>query len=211
MRSLDERIGLLKEGWQEKLQLKDYVMSKYEASVAETPLLDGETDLEKKRRQLFYINMLWFMTTLLDRKDRMSMGASLEVRVPFADHRIVEYVWNIPWEMKMYGGREKGILRKALEGILPEEILYRKKSPYPKTHHPAYTAAVKRWLGEVLEQKDSILYEFLHRDQLMELMETDGKAFRTPWFGQLMTGPQLLAYLAQIHYWFETYRIDIKA
>lgn len=211
MRSLDERIGLLKEGWQEKLQLKDYVMSKYEASVAETPLLDGETDLEKKRRQLFYINMLWFMATLLDRKDRMSMGASLEVRVPFADHRIVEYVWNIPWEMKMYGGREKGILRKALEGILPEEILYRKKSPYPKTHHPAYTAAVKRWLSEVLEQKDSILYEFLHRDQLMELMETNGKAFRTPWFGQLMTGPQLLAYLAQIHYWFETYRIDIKA
>lgn len=86
-----------------------------------------------------------------------------------------------------------------------------KKSPYPKTHHPAYTAAVKRWLSEVLEQKDSILYEFLHRDQLMELMETNGKAFRTPWFGQLMTGPQLLAYLAQIHYWFETYRIDIKA
>lgn len=72
--------------------------------------------------------MIWFMTTLLDRKDRMSMGASLEVRVPFADHRLVEYVWNIPWEMKMYGNREKGILRKALEGILPEEVLYRKKA-----------------------------------------------------------------------------------
>ncbi|WP_018661325.1 asparagine synthase (glutamine-hydrolyzing) [Heyndrickxia acidiproducens] len=210
MRSLDERVSLLKEGWQEKLQLKDYVMSKYEASVAETPLLDGETPLEAKRRKLFYINMLWFMTTLLDRKDRMSMGASLEVRVPFADHRIVEYVWNIPWDMKMYGDREKGILRKSLEGILPEEILYRKKSPYPKTHHPAYTAAVKRWLGEILEQKDSVLYEFLHRDKLKELVETNGEAFQTPWFGQLMTGPQLLAYLAQIHHWFETYKIDIK-
>ncbi|MEE2577542.1 asparagine synthase-related protein, partial [Pseudomonas aeruginosa] len=86
-----------------------------------TPLLEGETGAEKRRRELFYLNMLWFMTTLLDRKDRMSMGASLEVRVPFADHRLVEYVWNIPWDVKMHGSREKGIFRKALEGILPDE------------------------------------------------------------------------------------------
>ncbi|MCK9907016.1 asparagine synthase C-terminal domain-containing protein, partial [Frankia sp. Cpl3] len=82
------------------------------------------------------------MNTLLDRKDRMSMAASLEARVPFCDHRLVEYVWNIPWEMKTYQNREKGILRKALEGILPDDVLYRKKSPYPKTHNPAYTDAV---------------------------------------------------------------------
>lgn len=210
MRSLDERIGLLKGKWQDRLQLKEYVMSQYESSISETPLLDGESPLEEKRRKLFYMNMLWFMTTLLDRKDRMSMGASLEVRVPFADHRLVEYVWNIPWEIKMYGNREKGILRKALEGILPEEILYRKKSPYPKTHHPAYTKAVNNWLTEILEHKDSILYEFIERDTLMELVKTNGDAFKTPWFGQLMTGPQLLAYLAQIHHWFETYRINIS-
>ncbi|MDH5162932.1 asparagine synthase (glutamine-hydrolyzing) [Heyndrickxia oleronia] len=210
MRSIDERVGLLKDGWSKKLNIEDYVLTKYEETVQETPILEGESLLEAKRRQLFYLNMIWFMTTLLDRKDRMSMGASLEVRVPFADHRLVEYVWNIPWEMKMYGNREKGLLRKALENILPTEVLYRKKSPYPKTHHPVYTKVVKQWLNDILEDKNSILYEMLKADRLKEIVETEGRAFQVPWFGQLMTGPQLLAYLAQIHYWFDEYGINIK-
>ncbi|MGE6630924.1 asparagine synthase (glutamine-hydrolyzing) [Bacillus sp. NPDC077027] len=210
MRSTEERIGLLQDTWQKKLKLKEYVQSKYEETVAETPLLDGETGVDKARRELFYLNIIWFMTTLLDRKDRMSMGASLEVRVPFADHRLVEYVWNIPWEMKMYGNREKGVLRKALEGILPEEVLYRKKSPYPKTHHPAYTQVVKQMLTECLYKKDSVLHEFLDPSQLQQLIDSEGASFQVPWYGQLMKGPQLIAHLAQIHHWFETYRIDIE-
>lgn len=210
MRSTDARVELLKPEWREKLQLKEYVKNRYEESMAETPLLDGEASLESKRRQLFYINMLWFMTTLLDRKDRMSMGASLEVRVPFADHRLVEYVWNVPWEMKMHGNREKGLLRKALEGLLPEEVLYRKKSPYPKTHHPAYTEAVKSWLLGHLKKKDSVLHELLNREELNRIIDTNGSGFKAPWYGQLMTGPQLLAHLGQIHVWFEEYRINIK-
>lgn len=178
MRSTEARIQLLQDSWQKKLSLKEYAQSKYEETVAETPLLDGETGVDKARRELFYLNMIWFMTTLLDRKDRMSMGASLEVRVPFADHRLVEYVWNIPWEMKMYGNREKGVLRKALEGILPNEVLYRKKSPYPKTHHPAYTQAVKEMLTDCLAQKDSVLHEFLDPHQLKQLIETEGASLR---------------------------------
>jgi asparagine synthase (glutamine-hydrolysing) len=210
MRSTNLREQLLKEEWRQKLRLKEYVQQRYEDTVNETPALEGESPLEAKRRQLFYMNMVWFMTTLLDRKDRMSMGASLEVRVPFADHRLVEYVWNIPWEMKMHNNREKGLLRKALEGILPEDILYRKKSPYPKTHHPQYTASVARWLQEILEDKSSLLHEFFDRKQLQEIVTSEGKAFDVPWFGQLMTGPQLLAHLAQIHTWFKHYNISIK-
>lgn len=118
MRSTEAREQLLKKEWRNKLNLQQYVQQRYEESIQEVPILDGESPLEAKRRQLFYLNMVWFMTTLLDRKDRMSMGASLEVRVPFADHRLVEYAWNIPWEMKMYKNREKGLLRKALEGLL---------------------------------------------------------------------------------------------
>ena len=79
-------------------------------------------------------------------------GASLEVRVPFADHRLVEYAWNIPWEMKMYKNREKGLLRKALEDVLPHDILYRKKSPYPKTHNPHYTKAVTVWYARFINR-----------------------------------------------------------
>ncbi|MGM0836889.1 MAG: asparagine synthase (glutamine-hydrolyzing) [Bacillota bacterium] len=210
MRSTDARMDLLRPEWKKKLQLDDYITARFEETVAETPRLDGESSLEARRRELFYLNMIWFMTTLLDRKDRMSMGASLEVRVPFADHRIVEYVWNIPWEMKMHGNREKGLLRKALEGVLPDEVLYRKKSPYPKTHHPIYTQGVKKWLNEILQDKQTPLLEFFQKEKLQQIVDSEGKAFQVPWFGQLMTGPQLLAHLAQIHIWFTEYGVTIK-
>ncbi|MGH1256880.1 MULTISPECIES: asparagine synthase (glutamine-hydrolyzing) [Bacillus] len=185
MRSTEAREQLLKKEWRNKLNLQQYVQQRYEESIQEVPVLEGESPLEAKRRQLFYLNMVWFMTTLLDRKDRMSMGASLEVRVPFADHRLVEYAWNIPWEMKMYKNREKGLLRKALEGLLPNDILYRKKSPYPKTHNPHYTKAVTVWLQDLLTDKGSILHELFDKEQLSGLIESGGSAFQSPWFGQL--------------------------
>lgn len=209
MRSINERQGMLRDHWRGKLKLEDYMMSKFTDTIAEVPMLDGESPIDAKRRQLFYLNIIWFMTALLDRKDRMSMGASLEVRVPFADHRLVEYVWNIPWEMKMHGNREKGILRKALEGSLPEEVLYRKKSPYPKTHHPGYTQAVQSMLTGFMADSASALHEFFDRKTLLAMIESEGSSFKVPWFGQLMTGPQLLAQLAQIHIWFKDYQINI--
>ncbi|PGS28414.1 asparagine synthase (glutamine-hydrolyzing) [Bacillus cereus] len=187
MRSTEAREQLLKKEWRNKLNLQQYVQQRYEESIQEVPVLEGESPIEAKRRQLFYLNMVWFMTTLLDRKDRMSMGASLEVRVPFADHRLVEYAWNIPWEMKMYKNREKGLLRKALEGLLPNDILYRKKSPYPKTHNPHYTKAVTVWLQDLLTDKGSILHELFDKEQLGGLIESGGSAFQSPWFGQLNT------------------------
>ncbi|MBM7693995.1 asparagine synthase (glutamine-hydrolyzing) [Peribacillus deserti] len=209
MRSLKERNSLLKTHWQEKLALESYVDQKYKETISEVPVLEGESGAAAKRRELFYLNIIWFMTTLLDRKDRMSMGASLEVRVPFADHRLVEYVWNIPWEMKMAGNREKGILRKALEGTLPEEVLYRKKSPYPKTHNPVYTHRVQKLLKKKLANKESVLHELFNGNKLQQILNTGGSAFKVPWFGQLMTGPQLLAYLVQFDLWFEEYGIQI--
>ena len=209
MRSTKERISLLNDGWQQKLKLEEYARQAYLDTVAETPRLAGETGTDAKRREMFYLNMVWFMTTLLDRKDRMSMGASLEVRVPFADHRLVEYAWNIPWEIKMAGNREKGILRKAMEGTLPDDVLYRKKSPYPKTHNPYYTDQVQLWLKEILRDKNSILHELFDPKRLNTLVESKGNAFKVPWYGQLMTGPQLLAHLAQIHVWFKDNKIQI--
>lgn len=182
---------------------------RYNETIAEVPQLDGETPVEARRREMFYINMIWFMTTLLERKDRMSMGASLEVRVPFADHRLVEYAWNIPWEMKMLNGREKGILRKALEGILPHDVLYRKKSPYPKTHHPEYMELVKNKLSRIIDDKASPILEIVSKKKVENIINSDGSSFKVPWFGQLMTGPQLIAHLAQINMWLEHYDINI--
>lgn len=211
IRSSDVRNNLLTKEWQEKLDLKGYMLQRYQETVAETPHYEGDTPEDKKRREMFYLNQLWFMTTLLDRKDRMSMGASLEVRVPFSDHRLVEYIWNIPWHMKRYGNQEKGILRKALEGILPNEVLYRKKSPYPKTHNPAYTKAVTDWLSEIVADNDSPIFQLMDREELKKLVASEGKSITTPWFGQLMTGPQLLAHLGQIDYWLKKYNVKIEA
>ncbi len=209
IRSKEERSSLLNDHWQRKLNVQDYILQAYDTTAAETPTLFGENEIDTKRRELFYMNMTWFMTTLLDRKDRMSMGASLEVRVPFADHRLVEYAWNIPWDYKMVGNQEKGILRKALEGILPTDVLYRKKSPYPKTHNPVYSAKVQLLLKEMLLDKNSILHELFHPSKINELIESNGEAFKVPWYGQLMTGPQLLAYLAQMHIWFKDYNVQL--
>lgn len=209
MKSQEEREGLLLPNWKNKLSLNEYVQQRYKEMVAETPYLDGESELEARRREMSYINMISFMTTLLDRKDRMSMGASLEVRVPFADHRLVEYAWNIPWEMKMLNGQEKGILRKALEGTLPLQILYRKKSPYPKTHHPAYTRAVTAMLQKAINDSSAPILEFMAKDKLQELIDTEGTSFKGPWFGQLMSGPQLIAHVVQMNSWFNRFQVKI--
>ncbi|MGE7949591.1 asparagine synthase (glutamine-hydrolyzing) [Lysinibacillus sp. NPDC093688] len=209
IRSLSERSTMLQERWRKKLTVESFAQQAYSETIAEVPYLDGESIEEVRQREMFYLNMVWFMQTLLERKDRMSMGASLEVRVPFADHRLVEYAWNIPWEMKNLGGIEKGLLRKAMQHLLPEEVLYRKKNPYPKTYHPVYTAGVQKWLREIMEDKNSILHELFERQKLIGLIESGGSSFKVPWYGQLMAGPQLLAYLGQIHTWFKLYNIQL--
>ncbi|WP_202077005.1 asparagine synthase (glutamine-hydrolyzing) [Caldalkalibacillus salinus] len=209
MHALEERQRLLKHDWHKRLDLKEYAKSQYNKSLAEVPRLEGETPQEARRRELFYLNVIWFMTTLLDRKDRMSMAASLEVRVPFADHRLIEYVWNIPWEMKMVDQKEKGILRRALRGVLPDEVLYRKKSPYPKTHHPEYTAAVRAWLEKIIDDKDCRILEIMDRQAIEDLIQSHGTKFKRPWFGQLMTGPQVMANICQIDTWLRAYDINI--
>nr|WP_318540577.1 asparagine synthase (glutamine-hydrolyzing) [Terribacillus saccharophilus] len=210
IRSAQVRNSLLKKEWQHDLDLHGYMLDRYQDTIDETPLLPGEEAEAAKRRQMFYLNMHWFMPTLLDRKDRMSMGASFEARVPFSDHRLVEYVWNIPWEIKTYGNKEKGILRKALEGILPDEVLYRKKSPYPKTHNPVYTAAVVQWMEEILRDDDARLFDLFDRKSIDALVKSKGQDVTAPWFGQLMTGPQLLAHLGQIDFWLRHHDVKIR-
>jgi asparagine synthase (glutamine-hydrolysing) len=192
------------------LQLEDYSKTKYDESLSKVPRLPGESEREHRMREMFYLNIKWFMITLLNRKDRMSMSNSLEVRVPFADYRIVEYAFNIPWSIKYCDNIEKGLLRRALKGILPDEVLYRKKSPYPKTHNPEYLKAVQKWLGEIISDKNSPILNLIDVKKVKEIIDTDGKAFINPWYGQLMTGPQLLAYLIQVNLWLENYKVRIQ-
>ena len=137
------------------------------------------------------------------------MANSLEVRVPFADYKIVEYAFNIPSNIKLLNGREKGLLRKALEGILPEEIIYRKKSPYPKTHNPIYTDLVCNIMGDILKDKSSPILDIIDKNKVKEIVETKGASYKTPWYGQLMTGPQMIAYLIQMNNWLKNYNVKL--
>lgn len=208
VRALEHREALLNETWRRKLKPQHYAKEVFEHTISQMPLFDKNI-VENKRQQLFYLNRQYFMQTLLQRKDRMTMGAGLEMRVPFADHRLVEYVWNIPWAMKTTGGLEKGILRKAAEGLVPNEILYRKKNPYPKTYDVRYTEGVSNMLTQCLAQKHSILHELFDRQQLNTLLKRTNATFQEPWFGQLMAGPQLIAYYVQLHHWADEYSINI--
>ncbi len=210
--ALDERQELLNKEISSKIDIKSYVKNKYEEELKKVEMLPADSKDNQIHRKLIYLTSNWFMQTLLDRTDRMCMYNGLEIRVPFCDYRIVEYAWNIPWEMKAYKGREKGLLRYSLEGILPEEIIYRKKSPYPKTHNPNYLKIVKSKLIKIIENNDSPINKLLNKEYILDIIKTDGKAFSRPWFGQLMTGPQLMAYLIQVNMWLERYNpeIDIK-
>lgn len=152
------------------------------------------------------LNYRWFMQTLLDRKDRMSMYHGLEVRVPFCDHRIAQYLYGVPWEMKDLGGKEKGLLRKAIEGFLPQEVLWRKKSPYPKTFDPLYETLVKGRVEELLLDRQAPVFQLVSREGIRQLIEEDHP---WPWYGQLMRKPQTLAFILQIDFWLREYHIKL--
>lgn len=173
------------------------------------PRLEGEDPESARLREINYLSMSRFMPTLLDRGDRMSRAVGLEVRVPFCDHRLVEYVWNIPWEMRRYGGEAKGILRRALRGLLPERVLHRKKSPFPKTHHPAYFEAARDLALERLADPASPLRDLVDRQEMEAMAKESGDAAARPWFGQLMGRAQAFAYLAQVDMWLREYGVRI--
>lgn len=204
--SLDLRRSVMSKALS-RLKIEDYAKCRYFDTVDETPMLGNEKPLERRRRQMFYLNMQWFMSNLLERKDRMSMACGLEVRVPYCDHRIAEYAWNIPWDIKNLGGMEKGILRLAVKDLLPEEIYNRKKSPYPKTHNPEYTRLISAALKETLANPSAPIHALVDKTVVDEMLDT--LSIVTPWFGQLMTGPQLFAFLLQLNMWLEEYQVCI--
>lgn len=186
---------------------EDYVYSRYKDTLINTSKIKGISPLESRMKEMMKLNLDWFMQTLLDRKDRMSMYNALEVRVPFCDYRIAEYLYSVPWEYKDYKSYEKGLLRQAVTDILPDEVLWRKKSPYPKTHNPEYMNLVSDMLKEVIENSASPIFAFIKKEELQKLLNTEK---HEPWYGQLMTTPQTIAYFVQINYWLEKYNITIE-
>ena len=185
-----------------------FVDERYRATLAQTSVRPGLPAAEQRMRQMMNLNFKWFMQTLLDRKDRMSMYSGLEVRVPFCDYRIAEYLYSVPWEFKDYHGQEKGLLREAMRGVLPDEVLWRRKSPYPKTWNPSYLAAVSAELRTVLNDPAAPLLRIIRADALETLLAS-GADNPIPWYGQLMTTPQTIAWFLQLNYWLAKYKVEL--
>jgi asparagine synthase (glutamine-hydrolysing) len=191
-----------------RIDIDNYIDRRYREALSEVPVLEGETGPAARQREITYLTLTRWMPTLLERKDRMSMAEGLEIRVPFCDHRLVEYVWNVPMDIKFAGGREKGLLRTALRGILPERVLWRPKSPYPKTHNPSYLSATVETLKRILKDLTSPLRPLLNKDAVKELINS-GASLDKPWFGQLMRAPQLFGYLIQVDLWMRRYKVVV--
>lgn len=187
-------------------ELSSYINTRYNTSIAETPEFFLDSKEEKRRREISYLNLNWFMYSLGERSERIGMYNGLNIRMPFCDYKLVEYVWNIPWEFKAHGNREKGLLRKCFTGKLPEDIVFRKKSPYPKTHNPIYEELIKDELLKILSCSDRRILKLINKEYVLSLIN-EKSDYAKPWFGQLMALPQLYSYLIQLDFWLENYNI----
>lgn len=202
------RTALLSPDLIEELRLGEYARDRYLASLSSVPRLDGEDPQDARRREITYLSIRWFMQTLLDRMDRTSMYSGLEARVPFADHRIVEYVYNVPWHMKYRNGIAKSLLREACGDLLPEALLLRKKSPYPKTYNPNYERLLSERFRDIISDSNSPIIPLIDRKKTLSFLKEPAE-YGKPWFGQLMAAPQLMAYFIQVNYWMEKFQLNI--
>lgn len=198
-----ERANLLSENV--RIDPESFIMDASAQTCLESDVLPGISPEERRMKEMVNLNFRWFMQTLLDRKDRMSMYHSLEVRVPFCDYRIAEYLYGVPWEFKDYQGREKGLLRHAVSDLLPEKIANRKKSPYPKTFDPKFEDMLRQRFMNLLEQ-DTPLWQVVSKANARNIISRD---YPWPWYGQLMRRPQILAYLLQMDFWLKHYRVEL--
>ena len=204
--NIKQRTEFMHLHYRSKVKSTDFVMERYHQTIAESDVLPGTSSTERRMKEMVNLNHYWFMQTLLERKDRMSMYSGLEVRVPFCDYRIAEYLYGVPWTFKEHKGREKGLLRTAMEGWLPDAVMWRKKSPYPKTYDPRYLTLVNGRLQAILDDKDAPILQMVDRSALESLLVAE---YEWPWYGQLMKVPQTIAYMLQINHWLKTYQVSL--
>jgi asparagine synthase (glutamine-hydrolysing) len=164
---------VLEPGLRKRLDLQTYIDDAYQQAISLVDRLPGEDDHTYRMRKISHLHLTRFVRNLLDRKDRMSMAVGLEVRVPFCDHRLVEYVYNAPWALKTYDSREKSLLRGATADVLPQSVLGRVKSPYPSTQDVGYLVALQQQAKELVADPSNPVFEVISRDWVTETVGLD--------------------------------------
>ncbi|WP_371017685.1 asparagine synthase (glutamine-hydrolyzing) [Pseudalkalibacillus sp. JSM 102089] len=195
--------SVLSEETKKQIQPEQYQKERFAEAYEEIPFLEGESEFEAKQRQMSYFFITRFLPFMLDRKDRASMKTGFEVRVPFCDYRIVEYLWNVPIDYKNVDNIEKGILRRALKGALPDDVLYRKKSAYPSDKDPVYLEGVQNWMIDILDNPDSPILSLIDTKKVRAIASNETEEMNT----DQMKG--LLDYLIQINAWLDEYDIEL--
>ena len=189
--------------------MEEYVAQVYDASCSQVSYLPDDTPENRRHRRLFALTTQYFMQTLLDRMDRVAALAGMEAVCPFADLRLTEYLYNVPWEMKAKDGEVKHLLRQIASPLLPKEVAERKKSPYPKNYHPEYEQMLCKEMKKLIAQGNHPILDFIDPDKVLTFCSAP-KDYGKPWFGQLMAGPQLLAYYLQIDFWLREYQVSYQ-
>lgn len=209
LRYSEQRTRLLHKNLRD-FDYQGYINQRYEETLSSVDTLDSDNEEDRRARINTVLVLHWFMQTLVTRQVCEGDRANLKIRAPFANVKLLEYVYNIPWSMKFLDEEEKGILRKAFEDELPDCVAHRKKNPFPKTHNPVYASMIAKKLKERFDDPDSALHILFDDDALYELIETKGASYDLPFYGQLMSGPQLLAYIYQIDCWIKDYHVEIR-
>jgi asparagine synthase (glutamine-hydrolysing) len=189
------------------VRLDERAAQRYADAQAEVPHLPGEQPRDRRIREVLYHGLTRWLPLLLDRKDRLSMAVGLEVRVPFCDHRLVEYVWNVPWDLKETGGIEKGLLRQAVADLLPPSIAYRRKSIYPASPDPAYATALRAQMTELLHRSDAPLFDLIDHGALAAAFAADPML---PGMIAVLPSPYACAaFLLDVNEWLTEYKIRL--
>ena len=207
--SMELRRSVLRREAAELMKPERYAEAVFRNAVDTAPRVIGESPEETDLRIMQYLCFRFFMSNLQERALCMCEAGSVNVYTPFCDDRLAEYVWNTPGSIKSYGGEVKALLRESVKDLLPEKLLRRRKSPYPKVYSPLYTGAVKKAVLNILEDRDSPVLRVVDRKVLAELNSSEQPAAGLPWFGQLMSGPQMLAYIWQVNEWMKTRRVEL--
>ncbi|MGP3999108.1 asparagine synthase (glutamine-hydrolyzing) [Streptomyces sp. 8N706] len=183
--------------------LVTYLKDRYSEAVADVELLPGEDEHERRMRVMCHMHLTRFLQMLLDRKDRISMAVGLEVRVPYCDHRLVEYVYNTPWSLKSFDGREKSLLRAAAGDLLPRSVADRLKSPYPSTQDARYAGGLQQMGRQLLSEPDHPIFQVVTRSSIDEMVKVDPATMPDPVREQLDR-------MIDIATWLDMYQPELR-
>jgi asparagine synthase (glutamine-hydrolysing) len=199
--------SLLREDVRRAVEPERYEADRYHSALKEVPLLVGEDPVRRREREVFYLGLTRWLVALLDRQDRLSMALGLEIRVPFADHRLAEYLFNVPAEMKAHGGTAKAVLRQAARGLLPAQIVDRPKSAYPASRHHRYEERMKELVLDLVSDPNAPVFDLVDRDNIRPLIGSRVASLPGPITA--VTPAISLSYLLELNRWLEAYGVRI--